>query len=67
MEQPELHSMQIRFAGDIRKNADRLVSLVNDIMRLSEMEQISLTLEGSDCEIMANRGIPEEPDWVFLL
>ena len=35
--------MQIKFAGDIRKNADRLVTLVNDIIRLSELDQSSLT------------------------
>ncbi|MDD6037432.1 MAG: ATP-binding protein [bacterium] len=29
---------QIKFAGDIRKNADRLVSLINDIIRLSELD-----------------------------
>lgn len=32
---------QIKFAGDIRKNADRLVTLVNDIIRLSELDQSS--------------------------
>lgn len=32
---------QIKFAGAIRKNADRLVSLVNDIIRLSELDQSS--------------------------
>lgn len=30
---------QIKFAGDIRKNADRLVVLINDIIRLSELDQ----------------------------
>ena len=29
---------QIKFAGDIRKNADRLVTLINDIIRLSELD-----------------------------
>lgn len=29
---------QIRFARDIRKNADRLLSLISDIIRLSELE-----------------------------
>lgn len=83
--------MQIKFAGDIRKNADRLVNLVNDIIRLSELDQsslapsftrvnlyeiaeervellkthawekqITLQLKGSDCEIMANRGMITE-------
>lgn len=80
--------MQIKFAGDIKKNADRLVTLVNDIIRLSELDQsnitysfsrmdlyevalervellknharekqIALSLRGSTCEIMANRGM----------
>lgn len=30
---------QIKFAGDIRKNADRLVNVINDIIRLSELDQ----------------------------
>lgn len=29
---------QIKFAADIRKNADRLVTLINDIIRLSELD-----------------------------
>lgn len=29
---------QIKFAGDIKKNADRLVTLINDIIRLSEID-----------------------------
>ena len=37
--------MQIKFAGDIRKNANRLVMLVNDIIKLSEMDQSSYTPE----------------------
>lgn len=35
--------MQLKFAGDIRRNADRLVTLVNDIIRLSELDQSSRT------------------------
>lgn len=31
-------AQQIKFAGEIRKHADRLVSLVNDIIRLSELD-----------------------------
>lgn len=30
---------QTKFAGDIKKNADRLVVLINDIIRLSELDQ----------------------------
>lgn len=30
---------QIKFAADIKKNADRLVTLINDIIRLSELDQ----------------------------
>ncbi len=83
--------MQVKFAGDIRKNADRLVTLVDDILRLSELDQssiapvitrvdlyeiakervellqnnardkqIAIHLEGSTCEIMANRGMMGE-------
>ena len=29
---------QMKFAGDIKKNADRLVTLINDIIRLSELD-----------------------------
>lgn len=29
---------QMKFAGDIKKNADRLVMLINDIIRLSELD-----------------------------
>lgn len=29
---------QVKFAADIRKNADRLVTLINDIIRLSELD-----------------------------
>lgn len=32
------HEKQIKFAGDIKKNADRLVVLINDIIRLSELD-----------------------------
>lgn len=31
-------SKQVKFAGDIKKNADRLVTLINDIIRLSELD-----------------------------
>lgn len=40
---------QVKFAGDIKKNADRLVTLINDIIRLSELDHgetgINFTLE----------------------
>lgn len=39
--------MQVKFAGDIRKNADRLLSLINDILRLSELDQTSFAPEFS--------------------
>lgn len=31
---------QIKFAGEIRKNSDRLLRLINDIIRLSELDSI---------------------------
>ena len=36
---------QIQFAGAIRKNADRLVTLINDIIRLSELDQSSIPVQ----------------------
>ena len=36
---------QLKFAGDIRKNADRLLMLINDIIRLSELEHAGRTPE----------------------
>lgn len=80
-----------RFAGEIRKNANRLLTLINDIIQLSEMDAnvrervveevnlfglaqncvdmlqmnagkhgITLSLEGSECSIMANKQMMEE-------
>ncbi len=50
---------QTRFAGEIRQNADRLVTLINDIIRLSELdngaadqpvtEQVDLYQVARDC------------------
>ncbi len=36
---------QIKFAGEIRKQSDRLVSLINDIIRLSELDHKESTPE----------------------
>ena len=35
----------IAFAGEIRKNADRLLTLINDIIRLSELDHAELSTE----------------------
>lgn len=44
------------FAGEIRKNAQRLLTLINDIIRLSELDQaeISSGLENFDLNILAS-------------
>lgn len=42
---------QIKFAGDIRKNADRLVSLINDIIRLSELDYGGGTLDFTSVDL----------------
>ena len=45
---------RIGFAGEIRKNADRLVSLINDIIRLSELDHSDDTKgieQGDLCKI----------------
>ena len=42
---------QIKFAGEIRKHSDRLVSLVNDIIRLSELDYKESTPEFSKIDL----------------
>lgn len=42
---------QIKFAGDIRKNADRLVTLINDIIRLSELDYGGGTLDFTSVDL----------------
>ena len=42
---------QIKFAGDIRKNADRLFSLINDIIRLSELDYGGGTLDFTSVDL----------------
>lgn len=36
---------QKKFAGDIKKNADRLVDLINDIIRLSELDSKEVSMD----------------------
>lgn len=43
--------MQLSFAAKIRKNADRLVSLINDIIRLSELDNSEKGTEFSQVDI----------------
>lgn len=38
---------QVKFAGDIKKNADRLVVLINDIIRLSELDHSEANVDFS--------------------
>lgn len=42
---------QIKFAGDIKKNADRLVTLINDIIRLSELDNSEVGVNFSKQDI----------------
>lgn len=47
----------IRFAGEIHRNAQRLISLINDILKLSELDsnkEIDLALENVDLYEMAS-------------
>lgn len=44
-------NQQIKFAGDIRKNADRLVSLINDIIRLSELDYGGCTMDFTSVDL----------------
>lgn len=42
---------QVKYAGDIRKNADRLLSLINDIIRLSELDHAANTPDFSKVDL----------------
>ena len=44
-------AQQIKFAGEIRKQSDRLVSLVNDIIRLSELDHKESIREFSKIDV----------------
>ena len=41
----------IRFAGEIHRNAQRLLTLINDIIRLSELDASSLEVEYEDIDL----------------
>lgn len=41
------------FAGEIRKNADRLLTLINDIIRLSELDHAELSTEFENIDLYA--------------
>ena len=41
------------FAGEIRKNSDRLVTLINDIIRLSELDHAELSTEFENIDLYA--------------
>lgn len=44
---------EVHFAAEIRKNADRLVSLINDIIRLSELDQKENTPDFEQLDLYA--------------
>lgn len=41
----------VRFAGEIHRNANRLLSLINDIIKLSEMDSSELAVEFEDVDL----------------
>ena len=43
---------QIRFAGEIRKNAARLLSLINDIIALSELDSATAPMQMQSVELL---------------
>lgn len=43
----------IIFAGEIRKNSDRLLTLINDIIRLSELDHAELSTEFESVDLFA--------------
>lgn len=42
---------QVKFAADIKKNADRLVSLINDIIRLSEIDHTETSVDFTEQDL----------------
>ena len=44
---------QLRFAGEIRKNAARLLSLINDILQLSELDTAQAPAQMQSVELLA--------------
>jgi len=44
---------QLRFAGEIRKNAARLLSLINDIIQLSELDSTQAPAQPQSVELLA--------------
>lgn len=52
---------QVRFAGEIRKSSERLLSLINDIIRLSELDHLrdDVSKEKADLYQLA-KGVVEE-------
>lgn len=43
----------VRFAHEIRKNAARLLSLINDILRLSELDELEMPVQSQKVELFA--------------
>mgnify|MGYP002524165849 FL=1 len=46
-------NQQLRFAGEIRKNAARLLSLINDIIQLSELDSAQSPAQPQSVELLA--------------
>ena len=46
-------TQQLRFAGEIRKNAARLLSLINDIIQLSELDSARAPMQTQSVELLA--------------
>ena len=51
---------QIHFATEIRRNAQRLLSLINDIIKLAEQRKVALNFDGTDCMVRGNRQLLTE-------
>lgn len=45
------NGQEIIFAGEIRKNSDRLVTLINDIIRLSELDHAELSTDFENLDL----------------
>ncbi len=46
-----MEAQEVTFAGEIRKNSDRLLTLINDIIRLSELDHAELSTEFENVDL----------------
>ncbi len=51
-----------RFAGEIRRNSSRLLTLINDVLRLSELDAMEKGMRNGEADAETGREAAQEPD-----